>query len=512
MKIILEVANNHMGSVAHGKLIVDKFSEVIHKAELEATYFIKFQYRDLENYFNPGDAGLEKSHYYNRFQSTKFRDDEFEEIKKYARESGFMLACTPFDKISAEKVVDQKFDMIKIASACIDDWELHEAIERKLKIHSLKYKPCITFSTGGASLDQVDRLASFYNHRYSGNLNILHCVAKYPCDFNELALNKILELKTRYPYAEIGYSAHELPAEINVGSFAYALGARIFEKHVCVDTDKFKNNNYSVRPNDFFEWLKALKKTKSMCGETYWKVNESEVQTVQGLKRGAVYSGNSGVGEIVKTEDVRYFFPKKSNQLGPEDLGIFSKEYRITQQIGKNEPLIIGANIDLGNPNPNLFKSQTIAEFVHHAKGLLRKAGINYKIDINQISLSHHFGIEKLFETGCLLISRINNDVYSKKIVVQLPNQSHPEHKHIRKDETFEVLYGELWVSVNNEQICLCPGETLRIPPNTYHSFKTHTGVVFEEVSTTAYSNDSEYSVAVDINRKSYLNDIWDVF
>ena len=42
MKIILEMANNHMGSVDHGKLIIRSFKEVIDEVGLNAKYFIKF--------------------------------------------------------------------------------------------------------------------------------------------------------------------------------------------------------------------------------------------------------------------------------------------------------------------------------------------------------------------------------------------------------------------------------------------------------------------------------------
>jgi D-lyxose ketol-isomerase len=40
----------------------------------------------------------------------------------------------------------------------------------------------------------------------------------------------------------------------------------------------------------------------------------------------------------------------------------------------------------------------------------------------------------------------------------------------------------------------LHPGETILILPGVWHSFWTDTGVVFEEVSTTHYNNDSFYA------------------
>ena len=39
----------------------------------------------------------------------------------------------------------------------------------------------------------------------------------------------------------------------------------------------------------------------------------------------------------------------------------------------------------------------------------------------------------------------------------------------------------------------LQPGDTLTVSPGTWHSFKTDTGCIFEEISTTAFPNDSVY-------------------
>ena len=55
MKYILEMANNHMGSVEHGREIIRAFAE---KVDFSAgDHFIKFQYRDLDNYIDASVKG-----------------------------------------------------------------------------------------------------------------------------------------------------------------------------------------------------------------------------------------------------------------------------------------------------------------------------------------------------------------------------------------------------------------------------------------------------------------------
>ena len=56
------------------------------------------------------------------------------------------------------------------------------------------------------------------------------------------------------------------------------------------------------------------------------------------------------------------------------------------------------------------------------------------------MEISHHKGIEKFRKTGAFF--NIINKNYAKKMIVILPNQSHPLHFHKVKDESFHILSG----------------------------------------------------------------------
>ena len=100
--------------------------------------------------------------------------------------------------------------------------------------------------------------------------------------------------------------------------------------------------------------------------------------------------------------------------------------------------------------------------------------------------------IQNFRKIGAVIIGCINRD-YCKKLVVQLPGQEHPSHYHARKEETFQVLHGVLSVKVDGRVRELHPGDTVLVQPGVWHSFWTQTGVIFEEVSTTHYNDDSFY-------------------
>jgi hypothetical protein len=52
---------------------------------------------------------------------------------------------------------------------------------------------------------------------------------------------------------------------------------------------------------------------------------------------------------------------------------------------------------------------------------------------------------------GAVLINVINR-AYAKKVLVQLPGQTHPLHFHKLKEETFLVLWGELISELESER------------------------------------------------------------
>ena len=68
-----------------------------------------------------------------------------------------------------------------------------------------------------------------------------------------------------------------------------------------------------------------------------------------------------------------------------------------------------------------------------------------------------------------------------------------PSSFHKKKEETFQLLYGDVEIVKEGHSHRLEPGDTLLVEPNKWHKFHTLEGCVFEEVSSTAYPNDSFY-------------------
>lgn len=129
--VILEVANNHMGNVSHGKKIILDFNKVTKKFKQQINFVVKYQYRDSKTFIHKKSD--HNSKFVKRFNETFLSDNEWKKLINFSSKY-YKLACTPFDEISAEKVFKQKFNYVKIASCSSTDWPLIE------KIHSLYKK------------------------------------------------------------------------------------------------------------------------------------------------------------------------------------------------------------------------------------------------------------------------------------------------------------------------------------------------------------------------------------
>jgi hypothetical protein len=90
-----------------------------------------------------------------------------------------------------------------------------------------------------------------------------------------------------------------------------------------------------------------------------------------------------------------------------------------------------------------------------------------------------------------------------------LPDQEHPEQYHENKEETFHLLYGELEIVLDGKAQSITPGTVITIVPGMRHAFKTKTGAVIEEISSTHFKNDSFYTdsqIMNNVNRKTFLS------
>jgi sialic acid synthase SpsE/mannose-6-phosphate isomerase-like protein (cupin superfamily) len=468
------MANNHMGDVEHGLLIVREFGKLV-KEFPEFNFSMKLQYRD-NSFFHPDHIERKDHRLIKRFTETRLSDQHFKQIIDEIHVAGFISMCTPWDEVAVDYQTNMGVQVLKLASCAFTDWSLLEKM--------VKMDLPIIASTAGATEQDIKNVSEFFKNR-NKEYAILHCVGEYPCEDKNLDLNQIDFLK-RLISAPIGYSTHEDPENTDSIQIAIAKGSVIFEKHVGVANEKYALNAYSASPDQARKWLQSARKAYAMCGgsaDVRKTFSDKEISDLQILYRGVYARSDMAVGQSVHSDAIFMAMPNVDGQLVAKDMGKY-KHFSLNKAIKAGQP-IFNSDVEVKD------NKATVNAYHQLIKAIIDKSQILLP-KFTYIEISHHYGLDRFQEWGAALIHLINRD-YSKIIVVMLPGQKYPEHMHITKDETYYILHGTLEVSVDGRTQTLIPGQTFSVQRGVKHSFLTTDGVVFEEIATRYIKGDSKY-------------------
>ena len=488
--IVLEMANNHMGDLTHGLNVISEFGKVCRQYP-NFHFAFKLQYRDLDTFIHPSMKGRDDIKYIKRFSETRLSRQDFDRLVAKIREEGFLAMATPFDNASVATLVDQKLDILKIASCSFTDWPLLE--------EAAKTSLSIIASTAGADLEDIDRVVSFLSHRHK-TFAIMHCVGEYPTSDEKMHVSQIDFLRQRYPGIRIGFSTHENPANTDIVKMAVAKGATIFEKHVGVETQEYPLNAYSASPAQIQAWLDAVSYAIEVCGvgDRRLPVNGAERASLQSLRRGIFLRRDLEAGHLVTLDDIYFAFPPESGQFTANDWSKYSQLRTLT-------PVAKDAALNPSNTQ-RIDTRERVWGIAQKVKKLIESSRISVPGGI-ELEISHHYGLDRFDEVGLTMLTIVNRG-YCKKLLVLLPGQEHPEQHHQKKEETFHVLFGDLHIFLNGEKTVCKAGDVINVEPGVRHAFVSPTGAVIEEISSTHFKDDSFYTdeaIMKNKNRKTFL-------
>jgi N-acetylneuraminate synthase len=178
-------------------------------------------------------------------------------LKQFCDEVGITYLCTPFSWAAAQEL-DSAIDMpaYKIGSGEMTD------IPSLLRISGLG-RPMI-ISTGMSTFGEIERT---YEALISTGVPIalLNCVSEYPPAYEDLNIDVLSEMITRYPQAIIGHSDHT--PDIYTCFAAVTLGASLIEKHVILDkAQKGPDQSVSIDFQDLANLIDGIRKIEASRG------------------------------------------------------------------------------------------------------------------------------------------------------------------------------------------------------------------------------------------------------
>ena len=327
---VLELANNHLGSLDRGLKIISDFGAVARANNVHAA--IKLQFRDVDSFIHKEHRSRKDVRYIKKVAATHLTWDQLRVLVEATRAQGMVTMTTPFDEVSVDKAVEFGVELLKIASSDIRD-------KRLLRKIAAAGKPVIA-SSGGSSLDDVDDLVELFAEA-GVPFALNHCVSLYPSQDGELELNQIDFLRARYPDITIGFSTHEMTDWSSSILIAYAKGARTFERHIDIDDDGVEVSPYNTLPAQADVWFKAFHKAKEMCGasaEAKRKPPQKEVRYLDELVRGVYARRDLKAGDVLTDDDVYLAVPLQHGQLSCRE---FSAGEMLKAPMSQDEPVLL---------------------------------------------------------------------------------------------------------------------------------------------------------------------------
>jgi len=301
--IIAELGANHNGDMELARKLIDaakdagadcvKFqswtkNSVFSKIKYEENSFLGDDYRDREDY------SMEEM-----VDAFAISEAQLLDMKKYAGEIGIDCTSTPFSKKEADFLADKlNVPFIKIASMDMNNYPF-------LKYVAEKNKP-IVFSTGLSELHEIDKAIQVIESTGNREIVILHCIAIYPTDDENVNLNNIDTLKQIYPYP-IGFSDHSLGSSIALASVAK--GVCIIEKHFTLDKEMTGwDHGISITPSELKTIVEESKRITKALGSSRIASPEGELMKSE-FRRSIVTTRDMKSGEIIKEEDLDFKRP-----------------------------------------------------------------------------------------------------------------------------------------------------------------------------------------------------------
>jgi sialic acid synthase len=263
--VIAEVGHNHGGSV-------EKCKELFEAAKWSGASAVKLQKRDNKTLYTEEmyNSPYNSEHSYGRTygehrEALEFDFDQYTLLKCYAEAIGLTFFATAFDVPSADFLAALKVPAIKIASGDLSNW--------KLRKHIRDWNIPRIVSTGGA--ESIMDVNDWWIECGDSNLALLHCTSGYPASYDELNLNVLGTFREQFPCV-VGWSGHD--TGIAMAPVAYALGARIIEKHFTLDRSaKGTDQAMSLEPHGFRAMVENLKLCKRALGDGVKRRYASEI-------------------------------------------------------------------------------------------------------------------------------------------------------------------------------------------------------------------------------------------
>ncbi len=249
--IIAEVGSVHDGSFGNALMLIDVAAECGVDAVKFQTHIA--QAETLRN--APMPPYFKGEPRYEYFERTAFSRDQWQALKRHCEEKGVGFLSSPFSIEAVELLESVGVDRYKVGSGEVTNLPMLEAIART-------GKP-VLLSSGMSSWAELDEAVNTIR-RFHERVTVLQCTSEYPCPYEEVGLNVMLEMRARYRLPA-GLSDHTLTPYASLA--AVVLGAAAIEKHLTFSRLMYGSDaRHSLEPEQFSSLVQGIRAIETMLG------------------------------------------------------------------------------------------------------------------------------------------------------------------------------------------------------------------------------------------------------
>jgi N,N'-diacetyllegionaminate synthase len=204
------------------------------------------------------------------FRRTGFTLEQWKMLKDHCDQHNVVFLSSPFSEEAVDLLEQVGLSQYKIPSGEVTNLPMLENIARL-------GKP-VMLSSGMSSWEELDRAVEAIR-KYNPQLTLLQCTSEYPCPYEQVGLNVMLEMAERYQ-VPVGFSDHTLT---NYAVFAaVTLGARAIEKHFTFSRKMYGSDAiHSLEPEQMIDLVQGVRAIESMLANN---VDKDQLQPYEEMK------------------------------------------------------------------------------------------------------------------------------------------------------------------------------------------------------------------------------------
>jgi len=320
--IIAEAGVNHNGSLSLAKQMVDRAVE----SGVDAIKFQSFKTEQLvidsapKANYQLNNTGINESQF-QMLKKLELSQNKQQQLYNYCLEKNISFLSSPFDMESCHFLIETLgLKTIKLGSG--------ELTNTQMLYYIGSTGVDIILSTGMSDIEEIEYALAVLSFAYTNNgttkpsseqfkksysstagslalkqhVSLLHCTTEYPCPVQEVNLNVINALSTRFSLP-IGYSDHTQDYHISIA--AVALGSKIIEKHFTLDqTMSGPDHKSSIEAKELTHMVTQIRDIEKALGSPIKQMTQSEKQNRSIVRKGLYANGKINKGDILSKSNI----------------------------------------------------------------------------------------------------------------------------------------------------------------------------------------------------------------